>query len=130
MDLKTASLCKPFFRNYDNMSNRSYLHVFFFFFFFCYFFFVLFCFLLLFFCCCCFFVFFFFFFFFRLNIFYIKSLLIYEKFNLKMYTCTTIHRYPIFSTRYSVMCKVYTGYYGTREIEHDLCTCTVVNPLA
>ena len=39
-------------------------------------------------------------------------------------TCTTIHRYPIFSTRYSVMCKVYTGYHGSSEIEHGLCACT------
>ena len=45
-------------------------------------------------------------------------------------TCTTFHRYPIFSTRYSVMCKVYTGYCGTSEIEHGLCACTVDNPLA
>ena len=45
-------------------------------------------------------------------------------------TCTTIHRYPTFSTRYSVMCKVYTGYCGTSEIEHGLCACTVDNPLA
>ena len=44
--------------------------------------------------------------------------------------CTTIHRYPIFSTRYSVMCKVYNGYCGTSEIEHGLCACTVDNPLA
>ena len=44
--------------------------------------------------------------------------------------CTTIHKYPIFSTRYSVMCKVYTGYCGTSEIEHGLCACTVDNPLA
>ena len=44
--------------------------------------------------------------------------------------CTTIHRYPILSTRYSVMCKVYTGYCGTSEIEHGLCACTVDNPLA
>ena len=44
--------------------------------------------------------------------------------------CTTIHRYSIFSTRYSVMCKVYTGYCGTSEIEHGLCACTVDNPLA
>ena len=44
--------------------------------------------------------------------------------------CTKIHRYPIFSTRYSVMCKVYTGYCGTSEIEHGLCACTVDNPLA
>ena len=28
------------------------------------------------------------------------------------------------------MCKVYTGYYGTSETEHGLCTCTVDNPLA
>ena len=33
--------------------------------------------------------------------------------------CTTIHRYPIFSTRYSVTCKVY--------LEHGLCACTVDN---
>ena len=26
------------------------------------------------------------------------------------------------------MCKVYTGYHGTSEIEHGLCTCTVDNP--
>ena len=45
-------------------------------------------------------------------------------------TCTTIHRYPIFSIRYSVMCKVCTGYRGTSEIEHSLCACTVDNPLA
>ena len=45
-------------------------------------------------------------------------------------TCTTIHRYPIFSTRYSVMCKVYTGYCGTSEIKYGLCASTVDNPLA
>ena len=28
------------------------------------------------------------------------------------------------------MCKVYTGYHGTSEIEHGLCSCTVDNPLA
>ena len=28
------------------------------------------------------------------------------------------------------MCKVYTGYYGTSEIEHGLCACTVDKPLA
>ena len=28
------------------------------------------------------------------------------------------------------MCKVYTGYCGTSEIEHELCACTVDNPLA
>ena len=28
------------------------------------------------------------------------------------------------------MCKVYTGYCGTSEIEHSLCACTVDNPLA
>ena len=27
------------------------------------------------------------------------------------------------------MCKVYTGYCGTSEIEHGLCACTVDNPL-
>ena len=28
------------------------------------------------------------------------------------------------------MCKVYTGYCATSEIEHGLCACTVDNPLA
>ena len=28
------------------------------------------------------------------------------------------------------MCKVYTGYHGTSEIEHGLCAFTVDNPLA
>ena len=28
------------------------------------------------------------------------------------------------------MCKVYTGYCGTSEIEHGLCACTIDNPLA
>ena len=28
------------------------------------------------------------------------------------------------------MCKVYTGYHGTSEIELGLCACTVDNPLA
>ena len=28
------------------------------------------------------------------------------------------------------MCKVYTGYCGTSEIEHGLCACTVDNPLS
>ena len=45
-------------------------------------------------------------------------------------SCTTIHRYPIFSTWYSVMCRVYTGYHVTSEIEHCLCACRVDNPLA
>ena len=44
--------------------------------------------------------------------------------------CTTIHRYTIFSTRYSVMSRVYTGYRGTSEIEQGLYACTVGNPLA
>ena len=44
--------------------------------------------------------------------------------------CTTIHRYPMFSMRYSVMCKVYTGYCGTSEIEHGLWACTVDKPRA
>ena len=26
------------------------------------------------------------------------------------------------------MCKVYTGYHGTSEIEHDWCACAVDNP--
>ena len=28
------------------------------------------------------------------------------------------------------MCKVYTGYHGTSEIEHGLCAFTIDNPLA
>ena len=36
----------------------------------------------------------------------------------------------IFSTRYPVTCKVYTGYHGTSEIEHGLSACTVDYPLA
>ena len=44
--------------------------------------------------------------------------------------CTTFHRYQIFSTRSSVICKVYIGYHGTSEIEHGLCACTVDNPPA
>ena len=28
------------------------------------------------------------------------------------------------------MCKVYTGYHGTSELEHGLCACTVDNPRA
>ena len=44
--------------------------------------------------------------------------------------CTTIHRYPNFCMRNSVMCKVYTGYCGTSEIKHGLCACTIFNPLA
>ena len=45
-------------------------------------------------------------------------------------SCITIHRDPIFSTRFSVMCKVYTGHHGTSETEYGLCTCAVDNPLA
>ena len=30
--------------------------------------------------------------------------------------------------KYSVMCKVYTGYHGTSETEHGLCACLVDNP--
>ena len=45
-------------------------------------------------------------------------------------TCTTIHKYPIFRTKYSIMCKVDNGYHGASEIEHGLCACTVDNPLA
>ena len=44
--------------------------------------------------------------------------------------CIIIHKYPILSTRYSVMCKVYIGYHGASEIEHGLCACTVDNPRA
>ena len=36
----------------------------------------------------------------------------------------------MFSMGYSVICKVYTGYYGKSEIEHALCACTVDNLLA
>ena len=43
---------------------------------------------------------------------------------------TTIHRYPVLSAKYSVMCKVDTGYHDTREIEHGLCAYTVDNPLS
>ena len=32
--------------------------------------------------------------------------------------------------KYSVICKVYTGFHGTSEIEHGLCACTVDYPLA
>ena len=39
-----------------------------------------------------------------------------------------VHRYPIFSTRYPVMCKVYTEYHDTSEIKHGLCACTADNP--
>ena len=31
---------------------------------------------------------------------------------------------------YQNLCKAYTGYHGTSEIEHSLSTCTVDNPLA
>ena len=36
----------------------------------------------------------------------------------------------IFSTRYLVTCKIYTGYHGVCEVELDLSACTVDNPLA
>ena len=36
-------------------------------------------------------------------------------------------QYTIFSMRYSLMCKVLTGYHGTGETEHVLCACTVDN---
>ena len=49
---------------------------------------------------------------------------------LHLCTCTTIHRYPNLSTRYPVMCKVYTGYHCTSEIEPNLCACTIDNALA
>ena len=44
--------------------------------------------------------------------------------------CITIHRYPIFSMRYSIMCRVYTGYHGISETEHGLYACTVDHSLA
>ena len=49
--------------------------------------------------------------------------------------CSISHLYhnpqtPNFSMRYSVMCKVYTGYCCTSEIERGLCACTADNPLA
>ena len=39
-------------------------------------------------------------------------------------------KHSIISMSYSVMCKVYTGYRGSSEIEHGLCACGVDNPLA
>ena len=36
----------------------------------------------------------------------------------------------IFSTRYPVMCKVYTGYLSTSKTEHGLSACMVDNPRA
>ena len=51
-------------------------------------------------------------------------------YNYDITICTTIHRCPILSRRYSVMCKVYTGYHGTSKTEHGLYACTVDNPLA
>ena len=53
-----------------------------------------------------------------------------ERFRASLPSYTTIHRYLIISTRFSIMCKVYTGYHGTSEIEHGLCAFTVNNPLA
>ena len=53
-----------------------------------------------------------------------RSIQIYGHLNQSL-PCTTIHRYPIFSARYSVIYKVYTRYHGTSEIERDLCACTV-----
>ena len=47
-----------------------------------------------------------------------------------MNRCTTIHRHPIFSIIYAEMCKVYTGYHGTSEIDHGLCASMFDNPLA
>ena len=47
-----------------------------------------------------------------------------------MFYTKLYHNTQIFSTRYCKMCKVYTGYCGTSEIEHGLCACTVDNPLA
>ena len=47
-----------------------------------------------------------------------------------IWACTKTNRCPILSTRYSLMCNVYTGYYGRSETEHGLCACTVDNPLA
>ena len=45
--------------------------------------------------------------------------------------CAPVRRdNPRALARYSVMCKVYTGYCGTGEIEHGLCACTIDNPLA
>ena len=40
---------------------------------------------------------------------------------------TDRQQYTIFSMRYSLMCKVLTGYHGTGETEHVLCACTVDN---
>ena len=64
------------------------------------------------------------------NCIYFQTISVYMQ-TLKISTfCTTIHRYPIFSARYSIMCKVYTGYYGRSGIEHGLCACMVNFPLA
>ena len=43
----------------------------------------------------------------------------YSSYSQLLLSCTTIHRYPAFRTRYSVS-----------EIEHGLCACTIDNPLA
>ena len=50
---------------------------------------------------------------------------VYHSLRVFSFSCTTIHRYPIFSTRYSIMCKVYTGYCGTSELLHCCFTSTV-----
>ena len=47
---------------------------------------------------------------------------------LSFLSSTIIHRYPVFSARYSVMFEADTGYHGTSEIEHGLCACAVDNP--
>ena len=66
----------------------------------------------------------------QVTIFIILNLTVSSNFIFYISSCTTTHRHPIFSTRYSVMCKVYNGYRGTSEIEHGLCVCTVDNPRA
>ena len=41
----------------------------------------------------------------------------------------TTPRYPNLQQEIPHTGKVYTGYHGTSEIEHGLCSCTVDNPL-
>ena len=60
------------------------------------------------------------------NVTYIYALYIIDLRGCKKYILAQ-SRSLIFSTRYSVMCKVYTGCHGTSEIEHGLCACTVSN---
>ena len=63
-----------------------------------------------------------------------------KKYTIHWFLCKSDFRYNEFCCSnecrykegllYFVMCKVYTGYHGTREIEHGLWACTVDNPFA